>query len=141
MSKMELKDASTAPSSDNNLITLPQEVYASKCERKISYQSNKTAKFITKGNFLYFTNETHSQKELNKSKMNNVRTSMNKAKTMTNNNTLNRNFVRLLELKADEFLVCRTNQLMKNKEKDVKDEEIKNISNFDLDSESEDEEI
>ena len=67
---------------------------------------------------------------------------MNKAKTMTNNNnTLSFNFVKLLEVKADEFLLSRTNQLQMNKEKDQKEEEIKNISNFDLDSESEDEEI
>ena len=74
--------------------------------------------------------------------MSSIRTPMNKAKTMTNNNnTLSFNFVKLLELKADEFLLCRTNQLQMNKEKDQKEEEIKNISNFDLDSESEDEEI
>ena len=142
MSKKENQGESTEPYSDNSLITLPQEVYSSKCERKIAHQSNKTAKLISKGKFLLFSKEAQNQKELSKPKMSSIRTPMNKAKTMTNNNnTLSFNFVKLLELKADEFLLCRTNQLQMNKEKDQKEEEIKNISNFDLDSESEDEEI
>ena len=140
MSTKENQGESTAPNSDNSLITLPQEVYSSKCERKISYRSNKTAKLISKRKNLLFSKEAQSQKELNKSKISSIRTPLNKAKTMTNNNnTLSCNFVKLLALKADEFLLCRTNQLQMNKEKNLEDEEIKNISNFALDSESEDE--
>ena len=97
MSKKENQGESTAPNSENSLITLPQEVYSSKCERKIAHQSNKTAKLISKGKFLLFSKEAQNQKELNKPKMSSIRTSMNKAKTMTNNNnTLSFNFVKAL---------------------------------------------
>ena len=52
MSKKENQGESTAPNSDNSLITLPQEVYSSKCERKIAHQSNKTAYFKRKVSFI-----------------------------------------------------------------------------------------